>query len=279
MNTANTSTDAKTVFLVDDDSSTANLYSSRLEQAGFKTASAFDTAEAFEALPNLSADLIILNLMLPKRGGFELLQAIRADSRHKHTPVLVVSNTYLPEMAQRALKAGCNKALSKSECTSSELIAVSRELVGMRDIGSTDTSAAAGVSGMGDSLGPGLIEGPTATSLAEQLKNDFIEAGISEVAAIRQHCSRYVEVVGSEEGKQHLSKVYHRVRFLCTRAGLAGSTRITQLTGAIEAMLFDQLSHSNGEMSPSSIQTLVQALQCLEHLFNSGSTGLAESTS
>src|SRR5437879_10674182 len=97
MNTANISADAKTVFLVDDDSSTANLYSSRLEQAGFKTASAFDTAAAFEALPNLSADLIILNLMLPKRGGIELLQAIRADSRHKDTPVLVVSNTYLPE--------------------------------------------------------------------------------------------------------------------------------------------------------------------------------------
>ena len=81
MNTANNSTDLKTVFLVDDDSSTANLYSSRLEQAGFRTASAFDTAAAVEALPNLSADLIILNLMLPKRGGLDLLQAIRADSR------------------------------------------------------------------------------------------------------------------------------------------------------------------------------------------------------
>src|ERR1051325_4931432 len=144
MSTAHNSTDLKTVFLVDDDSSTANLYSARLRQAGFKTASAFDTAAAFEALPNLSADLIILNLMLPKRGGIELLQAIRADSRHKHTPVLVVSNTYMPEMAQKALKAGCNKALPKSECTSSELIAVSRELVGMREIGSS------GVSGTGD---------------------------------------------------------------------------------------------------------------------------------
>ena len=70
MNTKITSTENRTVFLVDDDSSTVNLYSTRLEQAGFKTASAFATAEAFEALPNLSADLIILNLMLPKRGGF-----------------------------------------------------------------------------------------------------------------------------------------------------------------------------------------------------------------
>src|SRR5437868_2811426 len=129
MNTANISTDSRTVFLVDDDTSTVNLYSRRLEQAGFKTASAYDAKEASDALPNLSADLIILNLMLPRRGGFDLLQAIRSDDRHKETPVLVLSNAYLPEMAQRALKAGGNKALSRSECTSSQLISISRQLV------------------------------------------------------------------------------------------------------------------------------------------------------
>src|SRR5215471_12769953 len=107
MNTANNSADLKTVFLVDDDSSAANLYSSRLEQAGFKTAAAFDAIEACQALPNLSADLIIMDLMLPGRGGFELLQAIRSsNSRHKDTPVLVLSNAYLPEMSQKALRAG-----------------------------------------------------------------------------------------------------------------------------------------------------------------------------
>src|SRR5438477_555180 len=73
MNTADTSMGHRTVFLVDDDSSTANLYSTKLEQAGFRTELAFDKQAACDALPNLSADLIILNLMLPKRGGFELL--------------------------------------------------------------------------------------------------------------------------------------------------------------------------------------------------------------
>src|ERR1044071_9685832 len=90
MNTSNTSMDHRTVFLVDDDSSTINLYSSRLEQAGFKTELALGKQAACDLLPNLSADLIILNLMLPRRGGFELLEAIRSDRRHKETPVLVL---------------------------------------------------------------------------------------------------------------------------------------------------------------------------------------------
>src|SRR5258706_10418246 len=95
-----TSGEARTIFLVDDDSSTVNLYSRGLEQAGFRTELAFDIEKALEALPNLSADLIIVDLMLPKRGGMQLLEAIRSDIRHKDTPVLVLSNTYLPEMAQ-----------------------------------------------------------------------------------------------------------------------------------------------------------------------------------
>src|SRR5882762_6355104 len=129
MKPANTSNESRTIFLVDDDSSAVNLYSRGLEQAGFRTASAFDTEKALKALPNLCADLIILDLMLPKRGGFQLLEAIRSDTRHKDTPVLVLSNTYLPEMTQRAFRAGGNAAVPRSECTSSDLISVSRELV------------------------------------------------------------------------------------------------------------------------------------------------------
>src|SRR2546423_5623618 len=98
---ANTAMGTRTVFLVDDDSSTVDLYSKGLEQAGFQTSSASDAEQARQALANLSPDLIILDLMLPQRGGFELLQAIRSNSRHKDTPVLLLSNAYLPEMTQR----------------------------------------------------------------------------------------------------------------------------------------------------------------------------------
>ena len=117
MKSANASMDSKVVFLVDDDSSAVTLYSRGLEQAGFKTASAFDMQKAVEALTNLAADLIILDLMLPRRGGFELLKAIRADGRHKDTPVLILSNSYLPEMTQIALRAGGSRALRLDRAT------------------------------------------------------------------------------------------------------------------------------------------------------------------
>src|SRR5947207_197015 len=159
---ANTSSDTRSVFLVDDDSSTADLYSKGLEQAGFRTSSVSQAEDAFKALPNLSADLIILDLMLPKGG--ELLEAIRSDSRQKKTPVLLLSNAYLPDLTQKALKAGGNKALPRSECTPSELISISRELAGLQ-ISEREAEPAA--------------------DFAEQLRKTLLEKGSSKFAALK----------------------------------------------------------------------------------------------
>jgi DNA-binding response OmpR family regulator len=262
MVTTDCSTGSKSVFLVDDDLSTVSLYSNRLEQAGFKTASAADAKAACAALPELCADLFIVDLMLPKRGGFELLEAIRSDRRHRDTPVLVLSNAYFPEMAQKALRSGGNKALPRSECTSSELISISRELVGgMENAGAARTN-----------------EGPAAADLTERLKQALLEEGSSEVFALQQDCLRYADVAGSAEGKEVLDKLYQGIRFLSSRAGLAGCRNIAQLTGAIEAMMFDQVLRSNGGMSPSSIQTLIRAVECLGRLFDNRDSGASVSS-
>ena len=207
---ANSSTETRTVFLVDDDSSSVDLYSKGLEQAGFKTAAALDAAKAREALENLSPDLMILDLMLPQRGGLELLQAIRADIRHKNTPILVLSNAYLPDITQKALRSGGNKALVRSECTSSELVSVSREMLGIAENnGNGDTA-------QGATGGTGAADGAVG-GLAERLMKDLTETGSAEVAAICQQFLRYVEARGSQEGRQCLDAVYQSIRSLGTR--------------------------------------------------------------
>ena len=129
--TANTSTGPKHVFLVGDDLPAMNLYRNGLKQAGFRTVAAVPAQQGPKALARVAADLIILDLMSPKPGGFEFLKAIRADSSHRETPVLVLVNASLPEWAQEALRLGGNKALPKSECTVAHLISVARELVGL----------------------------------------------------------------------------------------------------------------------------------------------------
>src|SRR5215831_16776973 len=117
MGTSITSSGSMTVLVVDDDSSAVSLYTNRLEQAGFKTTTATGNGENAEAVPNVPADLIIVDLMLPKLRGLDLLQAIRANEQYKNTPVLVLSNAYLPDLSQRAIRAGGNRTLPRSECS------------------------------------------------------------------------------------------------------------------------------------------------------------------
>jgi DNA-binding response OmpR family regulator len=119
---------------------------------------------------------------------------------------------------------------------------------------------------------------PPANGSTEEQRNALFEEGKVEVAAIRQHFARFVEVAGSKKGNEHLDKFYQSVRFLSTRAGLAGCVKIAQLTGAIEAMLFDQALRANGLLPASSIQTLSQGVECLEHLFGDPNIGLADAT-
>jgi DNA-binding response OmpR family regulator len=250
MTIAHASTDRRTVLLVDDDSSTLDLYGGKLDHAGFRTMIAPNPAGFYEALPNLSADLIILNLMLPKRGGFELLRAIRANDLHRSTPVLVLTNPYLPDLAQRSLQMGGSRALSRSECTTSQLVSISRELMGMTAADETDEA-----------------------SEVERMKQVLMDEGSSEVTAIQHLVSKYIEVAALSEGEEHLVKLHQKVRSLEARAGLAGCRKIAQLAAAIEAMLFDHLSRPNDGFSPSCIQTFSTALDCLNRLFANRDTG------
>jgi DNA-binding response OmpR family regulator/cell division FtsZ-interacting protein ZapD len=250
MGISNTSSVSRTILVVDDDSSAVSLYSNRLEQAGFNTTSATGTGEAFKALPNLTADLIIVDLMLPKLRGLELLQAIRANDRHRNTPILVLSNAYLPDLSQRAIRAGGNRTLPRSECTVAQLLSATRSLLGVE----------------GESTEP---------AATDELKQVLIEAGRAEVTSLRQQCQAYSGLADSNQAEECLHGLYRSVRSLCSRAGLAGCGNIAQLSGATEAMLFDQLFRSKKPMPPSSIRTLFQAVDCLERLFANRDMGPA----
>lgn len=58
-------------------------------------------------------DVIVLDLKMPRLGGFELLEWIRAHREHRHTPVLVLSSSGLPEDVERAYQLGANSFFVK----------------------------------------------------------------------------------------------------------------------------------------------------------------------
>ena len=104
----------KRVLVVDDDPSHALLAQLVLERAGFGVRRAGDGPLALEALAeDPLPDLVLLDVMLPRLDGFEVLKRIRADPRTKSLPVIMVTSFSRDQDAARGRKLGANDYIVK----------------------------------------------------------------------------------------------------------------------------------------------------------------------
>jgi two-component system, OmpR family, response regulator VicR len=109
----------KKILLVEDDKSTIKVIKLILEQDDYEVVIATNGDEAIKKLGN-PVDMIILDLVLPKRDGFEVLKRIRGKEKLK-TPVVVFSNLSRQSDIERAAELGANYYLVKSEFSASRL--------------------------------------------------------------------------------------------------------------------------------------------------------------
>src|SRR6185295_7102849 len=116
----------KKILIIEDDQIVANIYRNKLSVEGYQVEIALDGEVGFELVKTFRPDAIVLDLMLPKITGVELMKQIRSQPDFEKTPVIVFSNTYLTNMVQEAWKAGATKCLSKANCTPKQVIDVLR---------------------------------------------------------------------------------------------------------------------------------------------------------
>jgi DNA-binding response OmpR family regulator len=83
--------EAPLILVVEDDLSTAELLTLHLTQAGYKVAHAFDGEEALEKARTLNPFAITLDVLLPKKDGWEVLQELKTDQRTSGIPVIIHS--------------------------------------------------------------------------------------------------------------------------------------------------------------------------------------------
>src|SRR5712664_2506060 len=112
----------KKILLVDDDEVIAAIYRLGFKKAGFAVDRAKDGLEAMQLLKEAKPDVVVLDLMMPKFGGVDVLKFIRSREELKATPVIIMSNTYMSSVTQAAALTGADKALLKARCTPSLII-------------------------------------------------------------------------------------------------------------------------------------------------------------
>jgi len=109
------------ILIVEDESMLADLYAAKFKSRGFDVEQANDGLEAEEKILRSDADLILLDIVLPQKDGFELLRWLRQDLK-KETPVIILSNLGQDYEVKQGLKLGADGYLVKANFTPGQIV-------------------------------------------------------------------------------------------------------------------------------------------------------------
>jgi two-component system alkaline phosphatase synthesis response regulator PhoP/two-component system response regulator VicR len=117
----------KRILLAEDDRFLRRAAEAALKRAGFTVLAAADGEEALRMARAEKPDLVLLDLIMPKLQGFEVLKALKADPGTATIPVIVLSNLGQDGDVQRALEGGAVAYLVKANLSLDELVSRARE--------------------------------------------------------------------------------------------------------------------------------------------------------
>jgi len=121
----------KRVLIAEDEDSILASLEFLMRGCGYETRSVRDGHEAVRSLADFRPHLVLLDIMLPGRSGFDVCQVIREDGRFAATRVLMLTARGSALDAKRGLEAGADVYLTKPFATR-ELVARARELLETR---------------------------------------------------------------------------------------------------------------------------------------------------
>lgn len=115
--------DKKLILLVDDDLTLREMYGERLKTEGFEIVQATNGAEAIQKAKEIKPAIVLLDIMMPKVNGFDVLKMMRADPDLKNVPVIVLTALIQDVDRIQGKKLGATDYIVKSETMPGEVIA------------------------------------------------------------------------------------------------------------------------------------------------------------
>jgi len=113
---------AKKILLIEDEQIMFDLLQKKLSGEGYEVSIAKDGEEGLRAMREVKPDLILLDIVMPKIGGFEVMEEMQKEPELKKIPIIVISNSGQPVELDRAQKFGARDWLIKTEFDPQEVI-------------------------------------------------------------------------------------------------------------------------------------------------------------
>ena len=110
------------ILLIEDDPFISQLYSDKFSKFNYEIEVVRDGSESLEILKKYKPDCILLDIVMPKMDGFEILERIKKDNSLKKIPVLILTNLGDKTDIDRAMSLGAESYIIKSHFTPAEVV-------------------------------------------------------------------------------------------------------------------------------------------------------------
>lgn len=112
----------KLICVVEDDAAYSRVYKSKLESEGFGVEIITEGEKVMASLRKKRPDLLVLDLVMPGKNGFEVLKEIRADKKFKNLKVIIASNLSQESDREKAGRLGVSDFFVKADISVSEMV-------------------------------------------------------------------------------------------------------------------------------------------------------------
>lgn len=117
------------VAIVEDDPMISEIYEKKFTDAGFDVSAVTSGEQVLDLALQEKVDVILLDLIMPKMDGFEVIRRLRDGSYNPNIKIIVTSNLSSHEDQDKAMKLGANGFVAKSDYSPSELVAQVKRLI------------------------------------------------------------------------------------------------------------------------------------------------------
>lgn len=120
----------KKILMIDDEPAILEMYRLKFEERGFTVTTALNSDDGFTAAIREHPDIILLDIVMPKTNGLDLLKALKENEETKNVPVIMTTN--LPEntSGQKAKELGAEGYIVKAEYEPKSIVTMVEKFLG-----------------------------------------------------------------------------------------------------------------------------------------------------
>jgi DNA-binding response OmpR family regulator len=119
----------KKILIIEDDPFLNEMYATKFSQSGFQIEIAIDGQEGLRKIKTIKPDLILLDIVLPKIDGFEVLKTVKEDAKLNKIPIVLLTNLGQKKEVEKGLALGADEYVIKAHFTPTAVVAKVKEIL------------------------------------------------------------------------------------------------------------------------------------------------------